>query len=148
MMQSRLHLRSISWRENLQLWWHVLVQHRVAAGVVSAIVIALIGAALYLQHLRKPSPEEVERRRRLRLVQVGRIVDGAILETGGEYGESVVMFTYRVAGVQYTGAQDLSAVPNTTGNFRVDLPVQVRYDPRNPFNSIVAAETWSGLRLT
>src|SRR5882757_5151060 len=31
-------------------------------------------------------------------------------------------------------------------DLRIDLPVQVRYDARNPGNSIVAAEEWSGLQ--
>ncbi|ADV80983.1 DUF3592 domain-containing protein [Terriglobus saanensis] len=147
MMQPRMHLHFTSWRENLHLGWRVLAQHRVEAGVVAGVAVLLLCGSLYLHFRKKPSPEEIERRRCLRLVQVGRLVDGTIVETG-EHPEGVVMFTYRVAGVQYTCAQDLSTVPNTAGNFRVDLPVQVRYDPRNPFNSIVAAETWSGLRLT
>jgi hypothetical protein len=29
----------------------------------------------------------------------------------------------------------------------MDLPIQIRYDPHNPANSIVVAESWSGLRL-
>ena len=33
-------------------------------------------------------------------------------------------------------------------NIRTDLPIQVRYAPHNPANSIVVAETWSGLRLS
>jgi len=147
MMHLRLHLHFLSWRENLHLVWRVLAQHRIEASAVAAAVALLLGAVLYLRFRKKPTPDEIERRRRLRLVQVGRVVDGTLVDTG-EPTEGVVMFTYRVAGVQYTCAQNLSAVPNTAGNYRVDLPVQVRYDPRNPFNSIVAAETWSGLRLT
>jgi hypothetical protein len=27
----------------------------------------------------------------------------------------------------------------------LDQPLQVRYDPRNPGNSVVVAESWSGL---
>ena len=32
-------------------------------------------------------------------------------------------------------------------NIRTDLPIQVRYAPHNPANSIIVAESWSGLRL-
>jgi hypothetical protein len=31
---------------------------------------------------------------------------------------------------------------------RTDLPIQVRYLPQNPANSIIVAESWSGLRLS
>jgi len=33
-------------------------------------------------------------------------------------------------------------------DIRADLPVQVRYDPHNPANSIVVAESWNGLRMS
>jgi len=147
MVHLQLHLHFPSWRENLHPVWRVLIQHRIEASAVAGVTLLLLGTGLYLRFRKKPTPDEIERRRRLRLVQVGRVVDGTLVETG-EPTEGVVMFTYRVGGVQYTCAQNLSSVPNTAGSYRIDLPVQVRYDPRNPFNSIVAAETWSGLRLT
>jgi hypothetical protein len=30
--------------------------------------------------------------------------------------------------------------------FRIDLPVQVKYDPRNPYDSIIVSEEWKGFR--
>ena len=38
-------------------------------------------------------------------------------------------------------------MPELVRHVRVDLPVQVRFNQRNPSDSIVVAESWSGLRL-
>lgn len=79
-------------------------------------------------------------------MQIGRLVDGRIVDTGEELPQFTVMYAYRVAGVEYVCGQDLTALQHIAESFRADLPVQVRYDAHNPFNSIVAAEEWSGLR--
>ncbi len=60
---------------------------------------------------------------------------------------SILIYAYRVSGVSYECAQDVSLLTELVRHVRVDLPVQVRYDPHNPSNSIVVAESWSGLRL-
>lgn len=57
-----------------------------------------------------------------------------------------LIFTYEIAGVAYEAAQDVTALPERLRAMRFDLPVQVRYDYRNPANSIVVAEEWSGIR--
>jgi hypothetical protein len=60
---------------------------------------------------------------------------------------SILIYAYRVSGVSYECAQDVSLLTDLVRHVRIDLPVQVRYDPHNPSNSIVVAESWSGLRL-
>jgi hypothetical protein len=60
---------------------------------------------------------------------------------------SLLIYTYRVSGVSYECAQDVSLLTEHVRHVRVDLPIQVRYDPHNPSNSIVVSESWSGLRL-
>jgi hypothetical protein len=60
---------------------------------------------------------------------------------------SILIYAYRVSGVSYECAQDVSRLTDYVRHVRIDLPVQVRYDPHNPSNSIVVAESWSGLRL-
>jgi hypothetical protein len=60
---------------------------------------------------------------------------------------SVLIYTYRVSGVSYECAQDVSLLAEHVRHVRIDLPIQVRYDPHNPSNSIVVSESWSGLRL-
>jgi hypothetical protein len=60
---------------------------------------------------------------------------------------SILTYVYRVGGVSYECAQDVSLLADHVRNLRIDLPIQVRYDPHNPSNSIVVAESWSGLRI-
>jgi len=59
----------------------------------------------------------------------------------------MLVYCYSIAGVSYECAQDVSLLPDYVRHVRIDLPVQVRFDPRNPGNSIVISEYWSGLRL-
>jgi hypothetical protein len=78
-------------------------------------------------------------------------VAGASGQDGQEGQEeripSILIYAYRVSGVSYECAQDVSLLTELVRHVRIDLPVQVRYDPHNPSNSIVVAESWSGLRL-
>ena len=136
--------------------------------VIAAVgfsVAAGIGVASYLLARRKPTAEEIERERRELLANSGRITDGTIMDTmimearqGDSVAEvdsvndsvpapSIIVYNYRIAGVTYECAQDVSALADRVLGIRTDLPIQVRYSPRNPGNSIVVAESWSGLRL-
>ena len=122
------------------------------AGTVAA-GLALTGAAIWLASRRKrPTQEEIERRRRDQLATAGRITDGVLIDARTLAGEAsnsltpeVLIYSYRLAGVTYDCAQDVSALPDRVRNWRLDQPLQVRYDPRNPGNSVVVAESWSGL---
>lgn len=129
-------------------------------------VASVTGISLYVYFNRKSDPEEVERLRREFLAEQGRITDATLIDTtlnqragrrsADEVTElppdfrepppSVLQYQYRVAGVQYESAQDVSGLVEHVRNFRIDLPIQIRYDPQNPSNSIVVAESWSGLR--
>jgi hypothetical protein len=103
--------------------------------------------------LRRPrlTEEEIERARRDELASSGRITDGSILEAPfaeeSVNGPRLIVYNYRIAGVSYEAAQDVTGLAELVRDVRTDLPIQVRYEPHNPANSIVVAETWSGLRL-
>ena len=133
---------------------HWLAQrHPRALGASGAAALALTGAGLYLLLRRTPSPEELERRRREALATTGRITDGHLVDARTLSGEEchsetpeLLVYSYELAGVTYECAQDVSLLPERVRGFRPDQPVQVRYDPRHPGNSIVVAESWSGLR--
>jgi hypothetical protein len=116
----------------------------VAFGITAAVS---IGVYAYLH--RRPDPEEIERLRRLFLATEGRITDATLVDTILNQPDppSTLQYQYRVAGVVYESSQDTSSIPDLVRQLRVDLPVQVRYDPHNPGNSIVVAESWSGLRI-
>ncbi len=134
---------------------------RVVASACAAAV-AAAGTAIYLLTRRKPSAEELERERRDLLARSGRITDGTIMDTMIAQAHTepyptapeeaaptpnIIVYNYRIAGVTYECAQDVSTLAEFVHGIRTDLPIQVRYAPHNPGNSIVVAESWSGLRL-
>ena len=143
---------------------------------IGVVVVTAAGIASYVLTRRKPTAEEIERERRDLLARSGRITDGTIMDTmimetrtadskssePSEASESseasaqpdgsvpipnIIVYNYRIAGVTYECAQDVTMLAEYVHNIRTDLPIQVRYAPHNPANSIVVAETWSGLRL-
>jgi hypothetical protein len=53
-----------------------------------------------------------------------------------------------VRGVEYTASQDISKLKNLMpDDLTVVRSVSVKYDPKNPANSIVIAEMWTGLHV-
>ncbi len=121
-------------------------------GSIAGGVVAVVGGVLLVLHLRRPSPEEVERRRREELAKNGRITDGVIVDARTLSGEDsvsptpeVLMYSYRLAGVTYNCAQDVSRLPERVVGYRIDQSVQIKYDPRNPGNSILVSESWTGM---
>jgi hypothetical protein len=111
------------------------------------------GTALWLMYRKRPSAEELELARRTFLVQSGRLVDGTLLDicdvpaTDGRLLK-MLMFSYRIGGVDYECSQEITALSDVvnTEQVRAGFPCSVRYQPGNPQNSIVVAEGWSGLR--
>lgn len=123
----------------------------IACGV--ALIVLLGAFALWLILRRRPTPEEVERARRLFLVQSGRLVDGMLLdicEVPIEDGRTLTMllYNYRIGGVDYECSQDITDMSGVVdpAQVRAGFPSTVRYQPGNPQNSIVVAEEWTGLR--
>jgi len=121
------------------------------AGVAAVAVVA--AGALWLVLRKRPTEDEIERTRRQFLVQSGRLVDGMLLdiyEVEAKDGRRLTMllFNYRIAGVDYECSQDITAMGDIVNpaNVRAGFPCSVRYQPGNPQNSIVVAEGWTGLR--
>jgi len=123
----------------------------VIAGLVAAAAAASVGAWLVLR--KRPTAEEIERARRQFLVQSGRLVDGMLLDVyevdaGDGRNLTMLLFNYRIAGVDYECSQDITAMSGVVDatQVRAGFPCSVRYQPGNPHNSIVIAEGWTGLR--
>src|ERR1035438_1969523 len=111
---------------------------------LAAILAALLGILMYRAWRRsRVTAEERERQRCARLVATGKITDATLVEVR----ENLVLYSYLVRGVEYTASQDITRF---AGETKVDFSgisaMSVRYDARNPANSIVVAEAWSGLR--
>lgn len=116
-------------------------------------VACLGGFGAWLALRKRPTAEELEQARRKFLVQSGRIVDGMLLdvcEVQNEDGRTLTMllYSYRISGVDYECSQDVTALQGVVdvAQVRAGFPCSVRYQPGNSQNSIVVAETWSGLR--
>ena len=62
--------------------------------------------------------------------------------------DDTIYYSYSVRGVTYTASQDLAQL---RAQIPADLekligPASLKYSPRNPANSIIVCEKWSGLR--
>jgi hypothetical protein len=142
--------------------------------ILLAAALTCLAAGLVFYWLRRApaDPAEVERRRRAHLNQVGRIVEGAIMEiqeaeaaappvppkrlfasrppvnaAPGVGTKILVFYSYSISGVSYETAQDVTGMEERACLERLvsGLPVSVKYDPANPGNSILLADDWSGL---
>jgi hypothetical protein len=132
-------------------------------------------AAVILQRVfRKPEdPEAAERRRRFQLNQVGRIVEGLVVELvetpasaplesspglfsrrapaplndGPGRLRRLIRYSYSISGVTYETAQDVTGLEERLCLERLAAgqPASVKYDPSNPSNSILVADDWSGI---
>jgi len=113
----------------------------VALSALLVVLLAIFGYRAYQRS--RVTPEERERRRRAWLVATGKMGDAVVVEMR----DNLVFYSYDVRGVEYTASQDISLVavrlPDGLGAHGA---VSVKYDARNPANSIVVAEEWSGLR--
>jgi hypothetical protein len=111
---------------------------------LAAVLVVLAAVFGYRAWQRsRVTPEERERRRCAWLVATGKISDAMLVEIR----ENLVFYSYVVRGVEYMASQDFSRlVDKAVVDFSGISSMSVRYDSRNPANSIVVAEEWSGLR--
>jgi hypothetical protein len=124
----------------------LVLRHPVASASVAVGTVTLLGIAAFVAFRRRPSPEEIEALRRTHLADTGRIVDGSLIDAAPTFHEpAVIIYRYRIAGVTYECSQDISLFAPQIHDLDLDLPIQVRYDRANPGDSIVIAESWSGL---
>jgi Protein of unknown function (DUF3592) len=152
--------------KNLNIDWRILV---------GALAVVAVAAGMTMRHVfRKPeNPEEEERRRRFQLNQIGRIVEGHVVELVEAMASStvdsasgvfarrkdpsansepnrarrLVRYSYSISGVTYETAQDVTGLEERLCLERLAAgqPASVKYDPSNPMNSILVADDWSGL---
>jgi hypothetical protein len=118
-----------------------------------AALVVLCALVVWLLVRKRPTEAELERKRRDLLVQMGRLLDGMLLdicEMQSEDGRTLefLQFSYRIGGVDYECSQEITDMQDVVKaeDVRAGFPCSVRYQPGNPQNSIVVAETWSGLR--
>ena len=92
----------------------------------------------FLDRFRKKV--EDENSRVARLSKTGRMTDGNIIDAISDNDGRIIQvtYTYMLAGVLYESSQALSAIQQQRWNdYAPGKQIVVRYDPRQPANSIV-----------
>jgi len=120
------------------------------------LALGTIGVALgsYAVLHRKPrNATDLEFERCTWLNAVGRITDGTVIDvqeitTAANRAATMLIYQYDVAGVSYEASQDVTYLRQWINlhSCRLGLPTSVKYDSRNPGNSMVITEGWIGLR--
>jgi hypothetical protein len=113
----------------------------IAVGITAAGVLAWF-LVRYIRRSR--SPEERERRRRIRLHINGRLTEVTIYQADS----SILQYGYEIAGVAYDTTQDISALESYLPRPAEQLvgTAVAKYDPQNPANSIIICEHWRGFK--
>jgi hypothetical protein len=92
----------------------------------------------FLDRFRKKKEDESSRI--ARLLKMGRIIEGQILDVTSDPGGRIthVFYTYNIAGVEYESSQELDTQQqNSAKRYWPGARVEIRYDPRQPANSVV-----------
>src|SRR5215213_3267955 len=112
--------------------------------LLGGLAVVALSAAVVIAVRRRKTPQERERLRRLAVHRQGRMGDATITEASDE----TVYYTYCIRGVEYAASQDISTLRDRINVDPETLigPVGLKFMSRNPFNSIVLCEEWSGIR--
>src|SRR3954467_14475835 len=120
------------------------MQEPVELAILSGVAVVAVASVVVILMRRRKNPQERERLRRLAVNQYGRMGDAMITEAS----DGIVYYSYSIRGVEYEASQDISMLRD-----RIDVeietlvgPVTLKFMPRNPFNSIILCEEWSGIR--
>ena len=120
---------------------------------IAIAALAVLGSAVAWARSRRKTPDQLERERRMRISESGRITDGTVTDVSevslNESGEmQLLIYQYDVSGVTYEASQDVTSLRHMVDlhSCRSGLMTSIKYDPSNPGNSIVIAENWTGLR--
>ena len=153
-----------------------MISLRLYTVVLGTIGLAFAGFALLRRKPRNAEDVEHERRIWLNSVgriTDGTVIDVQEIVTAVNRSATMLIYQYDVAGVSYEASQDvtylrdqdrargnlvetlshelrtpLTSIRGSLGllSCRLGLPTSVKYDARNPGNSMVIAEGWMGLR--
>jgi hypothetical protein len=86
------------------------------------------------------------RLRRLTVNRSGRMGDAMITDVSDE----ILFYAYSIRGVEIAASQDVTTLREfLPADFSTLVgPVTLKFMPKNPFDSIVICEEWSGFRKT
>ncbi len=92
----------------------------------------------FLDRFRRKKEDEASRF--ARLSKTGRITEGSVLDITADDQDRIthVFYTYNIAGVEYESSQKLTEEQTARpAGYSPGSHIVVRYDPRQPGNSIV-----------
>ena len=114
-------------------------------GLLGVLAAGLMTAAVFIVFRIRITPPQKEKRRRLMINRIGRMADGTLTD----FAEGVLHFIYSINGVNYHASQDVTTLLDRVPREPSLLigHVTLKYAARNPANSIVVCEDWSGLRI-
>ena len=137
----------------MQSTWPQWVE--VAAAFAAAVVLA-IAAVVFLtgKWRRENDPDEKERLRRLEVNRNGRITSGEVVDIVDQElapngaSRRLLHYRYSVGAVDFAACQDVTLIPERVGDDPRGIvgAVAVKYHNKNPYNSIIVCEEWSGFR--
>jgi hypothetical protein len=112
--------------------------------VLSGVAAVLIALAILIVLRVRGTPEKREQKRRLSVHRQGRLGDALITEATGD----TLYYSYSIRGVQYAASQDITALRERLPSDpeRLIGVASLKYSPKNPANSILVCEEWSGIR--
>ena len=112
--------------------------------LLALLAALLIAGGVWLFLSSRQTAAQREKRRRLAINKTGRMGDAMIIDVR----DCVLYYSYEIRGVEYTTSQDASDFRDLLPQETAALigPVGMKFAPKNPANSIVICEDWSGLR--
>jgi hypothetical protein len=93
-----------------------------------------------LRNFFRRKQSDTDATRRTRLLQQGRIADAVVIDVGASDTDdpNVIYFAYQVNGVDYQSSEVLSTEQRGRPlDYTPGASITVRYDPRQPGNSVV-----------
>jgi len=104
----------------------------------------LLALGTWILFQRRNTPERKELKRRFSVNRDGRMGDALLMEAGSDQ----LVYQYQINGVVYSASQDVHTLASYLPEQpeRLIGPVNIKYLARNPANSIVVCEHWSGIR--
>lgn len=111
---------------------------------LGGLAVLLAGGLVWLVPRFRTTPEKRERKRREQLNAAGRLCDAIVTDID----EGLLCYAYTAGGVQYSTSQDISALREflPAEATRAIGAARAKYSVKNPANSIVLCEEWSGLK--
>ena len=137
----------------MQIAWPQWAEVAAAFFVVVAIAIAAV-VFLTGKWRSENDPDEKERQRRVEVNRNGRITSGEVVDIIDEElapngaRRRFLHYRYSVGAVDFAACQDVTLISERIGDDPRGIvgAVAVKYHNKNPYNSIIVCESWSGLR--